>query len=458
MINYDKTLATFGYTFSSLKDGSDKKIIINCDYCNKELVVKKSYLKISRSIVDKDSCNKCRPLKTKEVNLVKYGVTCNLHSELGKIKTKQTCLAKYNSETFFGSDSGKHSVKHSQSKIDKDKVKEQIRQTCLMKYGVDNPSKNTEIKRKIGLKNTKYVYNDKTINDYAEELGLAYSSFQQRVKKDGFEIAIKYTKCISSLELKLKQWFDDNNIKYNLHYYIDNYICDFYLPDFNLLIEVDGLYWHSDLIIKDKFYHFNKQQYYNSKGYSSLFFREDEINNKWNIVISIIKNKLKLNSKIWARKCTVAEIDSTKASQFLDTNHLMGSGLGNSLGLVYNNELVAILQTKLRKTGLYEVARFCTKNNASIVGGYSRLLSAFEQKYKPIELINFIDRRYGSGQYLTNFGFEQHKTYISFQWCKKNTTRHRMTFPANTGYDNGYAKIWDCGQTKYKKLYNIIDK
>ena len=58
----------------------------------------------------------------------------------------------------------------------------------------------------------------------------------------------------------------------------------------------------------------------------------------------MIKNKLGLNTKIYARKCLVKEVSSQEARKFLEYNHLQG--YANSkvrLGLYYNEELISLM-------------------------------------------------------------------------------------------------------------------
>lgn len=40
MINEKKTLELFGYTSDKLSYGSDKKVVVTCDGCNKERIVR----------------------------------------------------------------------------------------------------------------------------------------------------------------------------------------------------------------------------------------------------------------------------------------------------------------------------------------------------------------------------------------------------------------------------------
>jgi len=81
------------------------------------------------------------------------------------------------------------------------------------------------------------------------------------------------------------------------------------LPELNIGIEYNGLYWHSEQN-KEKEYHYNKWKLCNDKGIQLITIWEDDWNYKKDIVKSIIKNKLKLNNiKIYARKCKIKEVN-----------------------------------------------------------------------------------------------------------------------------------------------------
>jgi len=49
----------------------------------------------------------------------------------------------------------------------------------------------------------------------------------------------------TSIEIIIKSVLDSLNILYEQQYIIKGFVVDFYLPDYNLLIECDGDYWHS---------------------------------------------------------------------------------------------------------------------------------------------------------------------------------------------------------------------
>ena len=95
-------------------------------------------------------------------------------------------------------------------------------------------------------------------------------------------------------------------IKYIHSYYIESIgkIYDFYLPDYNIIIEVDGDFWHCNPIKhiipecktqeinleNDKF----KTQWAINNGYTLLRFWENDINNNIKQVKQILLENCKL--------------------------------------------------------------------------------------------------------------------------------------------------------------------
>ncbi|KKL64494.1 hypothetical protein LCGC14_2164410 [marine sediment metagenome] len=339
-----------------------------------------------------------------------------------------------------------------------------MRKTSLEKYGyeytVQNPNRQDEFqikRRKTRIKNGYEVsYKGKTAKELAKDIGINLTSFHKRVRKLGLEVAVKTEKHTTYLESILSKWFDKIKIKYQTQFYIKGKIADFYFPDYNLLIETDGLYWHSDAIMTDNNYHVKKRQLYIDNGYTPLFFREDELNNKLDIIKSVISNKLGNTIKLGARQCVCERLDDKDkyiGRHFCRDNHLMGNGKGNYFVLKYEDNIVCVICIKRVKDKDYEISRFCSLINYSINGAFSRLMKFAQQELSMNSLTTFIDLRYGSGSYLTNFGFQQISCYPSFRWTNNHQTFHRLKFPSNSGYNKGFAKIWDCGQAKWVKTF-----
>ena len=247
---------------------------------------------------------------------------------------------------------------------------------------------------------------------------------------------------------------------------------DIYLPDIKLAIEYDGLMFHSQgkskySIFKgvSKNYHLEKTNLVESEGAQLFHIFEGENLDIWT---SMIKNKLGLNTKIYARKCLVKEVSSQEARKFLEDNHLQG--YANSkirLGLYYNEELVSLMTfSKPRYTKNYdwELVRFCTLKGYNVVGGASKLLSSFRSSYKG-SIISYANRRWSNGDLYRRLGFkEMNRTSPGYYYFKENemilytrdrfqkhklkdlleTFDERLTEEENM-FENDYRKIYDCG-------------
>lgn len=398
--------------------------------------------------------------KTKNTNLERYGCENASSNKDVQNKRKRTCLEKYGNEYYAGSEEGKKVL--NRAIVDKygvdnafqlEEVKERSKETCLKKYGaeyymqVEENAKEVAkrgVETKIKNGNIK-TYDNKTVTQLAKEAGYSKSRFNTLVKKYGFEKALEMNPRQSYLEKLFCDQLDSLKIKYETQKRIGRKYADFLIK--NVVVELDGLYWHSDRIL-DKDYHYKKKELYIEKGYDSLFFREDELNNKMEICLSILKNKLLLNDKIYARKCNFDILKTSEIRDFLNNNHMMGCGSGYAYCLKNFDEIVCVMQIKKYKDG-WDISRFCTKLNTSVIGGFSKLLKEFIKREKPKYIRCFVDRRYGDGSHMKKFGFVKKSCDISFKWTNNIDTFHRLKYPSNSGYDEGLYKIWDCGQTNY---------
>lgn len=64
--------------------------------------------------------------------------------------------------------------------------------------------------------------------------------------------AMIQTKTPTKIELKIKKLLDDYQINYKPNYTLNGFLCDFYLIDFNFVIECDGDYWHGNPLFYDE--------------------------------------------------------------------------------------------------------------------------------------------------------------------------------------------------------------
>jgi hypothetical protein len=258
---------------------------------------------------------------------------------------------------------------------------------------------------------------------------------------------------------------------------------DIYIPSKNIAIEYDGIFWHNTSNMNDKNYHLNKTNACKAKGIQLLHVFSNEWEQKQDIVKSIILSKLGIyKNRIYARKCEVREVSEKNIKkQFLQDNHLQGNCNSRiDIGLFYNNELVSLMCFGMRQITRgainMELLRYSVKNNTQIVGGASKLLKYFENNNKNCkELISYADLRYSNGSLYETLGFKlDHISKPNYWYIIGGELKHRVNYQKHklskilkiyeeslteweNMLNNGYDRIWDCGNLVYKKTY-LIDK
>lgn len=257
------------------------------------------------------------------------------------------------------------------------------------------------------------------------------------------------------------------NIETNNRTLIPPKEIDIYVPDHRLAIEYNGLYWHSE-VYKDKNYHQNKKDLAKSKGINLIHIFEDEWQNHPEIVKSRLMMQLGiLKNRLYARKCTVKEIDPKTANMFLKENHIQGSGRSNvRVGLYYNQNLVSVmtfLKGDISKgVSDWELNRFCSVLNTQVVGAAGRMFKWFTEKHKPDKIISFSDRRWETGDSVySKIGFVYESHTAPNYWYVPNNEIHRyhrysLRKPVGSKLSEralresqGYLRIYDCGSSKW---------
>jgi hypothetical protein len=242
---------------------------------------------------------------------------------------------------------------------------------------------------------------------------------------------------------------------------------DIVIPDKKVAVEYNGLFWHSESQGKDKNYHLNKLKSCNENGYRLIQIFEYEWENKERIVKNRLKTILGLSSiSIGARKCEVKEVDNSLSKKFLEKYHIQGYSVASvRLGLFYKNRLVAIMtfsKARFNKKCKWELVRYCTIGDFSIVGGAGKLLKHFREKYSG-SIVSYADKRWSDGNLYRSLGFIEEKDSLPAYWYVKDGIRysriqfqkHKLSemleiFDENLSEsenmtNNGYHKVYDCG-------------
>jgi hypothetical protein len=253
---------------------------------------------------------------------------------------------------------------------------------------------------------------------------------------------------------------------------------DVLVPSKRIAFEMNGLYWHSELVRGSPKHMLWKQQHAYKLGYRLYHIFEDEWLYKQEIVKSRIKAILgKLDIKLDARKLKLCKLSNVEKSSFLTANHLQGDDVaGIRYGLkAEDGALVACAtfkRTSYVKGGTgtdYELSRLATLSGCSVRGAASKLVKAFSSEHEPGCLISYADRRWSFGGLYESLGFKFESFSPPSYWYMHGykDRKHRASFMKHElvkqGHSTnkteweimqelGYDRIWDCGTLKYKML------
>ncbi len=186
---------------------------------------------------------------------------------------------------------------------------------------------------------------------------------------------------------------------------------------------------------------------------------EDWWKRKKPVVIGKLYSELGISRRIYGRDCTVKHVTKPEADLFLFQNHILNATNAKvKIALYLGDELVSLAtfagQRQFRNgQRSAELLRFCHKNGCTVVGGLDKLLKAYIKKYKPDELMTYIDLDWGKGRAFVHLGFEivEKKQPILFYVDKKSGERISGKYFKEQENKANYAKIKNKGSLKMIK-------
>jgi hypothetical protein len=186
--------------------------------------------------------------KVKKTNIEKYGFECSLLNGRVKEKSYKTMLSRYkvkyalNNLTilhkFYTTMKEKYDVEHA---LQNNILLEKQKNTCLERYGVDNVFKCDKIKQKIkntnlnryGVENpiqNEEIFYKNRYNSLCRKKHVCGLFFQGSYEKDFLDRYSDKIKIERGKAIK----YDDSKI----------YYCDYFLPEYNLHVEMKSSYWY----------------------------------------------------------------------------------------------------------------------------------------------------------------------------------------------------------------------
>lgn len=467
-----------------------------CVQCNNQFTTTKRHDRKTCSdeckfaYLQTDAVKILQQTETKKALIQKYGV-----DHPSKIQTHGQSVKNTKQER-WGNPNWVNPEKAKQTKFERYDNKnynnlEAQKKTMMERYGVQNPSQLLQTKeaffQKVVNRISPFVEPMFDFNQYSGVEGERYefkcntchSVFEEYIDNGHTPVCrtCNPSSIQSTVEFEVLEFIKtiyNGNIIHGDREILKPKELDIYLPDLNLAIEINGLYFHSQNSGgKDKWYHLQKTEQCLEKGIRLIHIFDSEWTIKrqilQNLLTSIISNK---KQKIHGRKTTVKLIDYKESAQFLNNYHLQGEHRSKiRYGLFYEDKLIAcmlFIKSRYDKQG-YEISRWCVHPQFQIHGGFQKVLNSFINDYSPIQIVSYCDRRFFTGGTYTKAGFHLERTSEpGYYYVKGKQIHNRLQFQKHklptllehfdsqlTEWENmqrnGWDRIWDCGNFKFIK-------
>ncbi len=269
-----------------------------------------------------------------------------------------------------------------------------------------------------------------------------------------------------------------------------HYKPDIIIPSLKLVIECNGVYYHSQQSVDDdKWKHYRRYKAFESIDYTMISIWEDDWNQRNAAIKCFLQTQLKpeLSVTYDARKFQVKEITQHQANQGLMKYHPQGPVYGQHKWLALINDQCKIIacmgfsttsRPVLLKKNTAELTRFCSKGR--VRGGASRLIFHYLKSNANIEkIISFSDNDYFTGGMYPAIGFKfagevppdystvwgnqrHHKSFTKRSNLVKLAQQGRIVFNPSTMTEKScleYNKIrlaWNSGKKRW--IYQRVVK
>jgi very-short-patch-repair endonuclease len=248
-----------------------------------------------------------------------------------------------------------------------------------------------------------------------------------------------------------------------------HYELDLYLPEYNIGIECNGIYWHSEKH-KDRMYHYEKTKVFAEQGIQVIHLWEDDTRDRLDVCVNMILSKIgKLErKKVYARQCEVRKIDNTLKAELLEKWHIQGdcSYIGKFYALFYKDKPLSVFCIN---NG--QLIRYASCPEHFVVGGYEKL-----EKHATIgldKLISFADNQVSNGDMYYHYGWAKVGDIApDYMYVYKGKREHKFGFRKKRFFKdeeleyhedmtekelaelNGLIRVYDSGKIKFEKKFN----
>ena len=495
--------------FKRVRDTSLKRYGITAPGNNPEARKKSKKTMQERFGVDYAMQSETIREKSKQALIEKYGVDNAQKNKEIRQKTERTNVERYGNKTYLVSETGKSHI--DSIMLDKygttvplrnETIRQKWKQTNLEKYGVDNPAQSEEIKKKM-RENSRIKYGtdypaqseivkqktrdtfirnygvdncfksreiiDKIQNNFYNKYGahgvmhvdeISARIRETNMKRYGVPYYVmlpnvaKSSGRISKINREISRKLHEANIFNQLEYTVGRKSYDIYIPQGNILIEVNPSYTHSTVgnhwnsVGLDKNYHLHKSVNAEDNGYRCIHLWD------WDCVSKFIAN-MTVKNTIY-NKLTPEIIDSSEALEFIKKYSLYEIDCYNTtfIGIRYLSKLICLIGFKCDDIILNTWSIVCIEHrfNYNVYNGYKNILDYFIVTYTPSKLTAYADYSKSNGEMLENLGFE----YTSFLMPTKVWSKGRHAISDNPAIiseammEDSWLPVYNCGYKVYE--------
>lgn len=350
------------------------------------------------------------------------------------------------------------------------------------KYGAPNPGQRPEIHVKMedtmearyGVRYARYLpeVEAKVQATCMERYGVPYYIQTEDANRTNRER-------ISATNKQFQQHLEQCGIVAELEKYLCGKFYDIVIESAKVLIEIDptythnicGNHWNSEGIPVD--YHLKKTQIAVENGYRCIHvFDWDD----WDRVIDLVRQR----DKVGARQCDIVKLDTKTAELFTSRYHLAGSCRGQTecYGLVNDGQLLEVMtfgKPRYNKKYDWELLRLCSLQGITVVGGASKLFSAFvtaHQSDRSQSIISYCDKSKFTGSVYQQIGMKKLSDTAPNQIWSKDNKKITQNLLNQRGFDqlfgttfgkgtsneelmlkHGWLPVYDCGQFVFEYVF-----
>lgn len=259
----------------------------------------------------------------------------------------------------------------------------------------------------------------------------------------------------SSIELEIRDYLNsitNDKIIYNDRRILNGKELDIYIPDKNIAIEFDGLYWHSDKFL-DKNYHLEKTNLCEEKGIHLIHIFEDEWLYKKDIVKDLLLRNINPSKLTYidSNECYIKEITKKDKNIFLKENSIFKNyksdinfGVFTSKKYYDEEVLVSILSIKKLNNNNFKIV-----NHTELCGykiNFNFIFNYFKENYEYNKIIISLDKRYYSSKY----NYVLYNTFKYYKTIKPKYYYIKYLNKSKRVKEKTNNIIYDCGKIIFK--------